>query len=334
VTFADGDSSPPAMDVIRVDRVLRDWRGEAVGQLRIDSPSAPLALLARGNREEAYLLYLFGMLTISIAIFSVSRWIVNPMQRLRESMETAQIAPIENLLRAPDEFGEFARQVSHSFVQRDALRRSEESLRHSIALRARLARDLHDGIIQSLYAAGLGLESARTLRATDPDGADKRLASSQKMLNDALWQVRNFINALEPEQEHTQSAAQSIATLASSMQALQPVPIEIDIDHELTAKIGATQEIQLLQIARELLSNAVRHANARQVRISLRAQADGHLRLEVSDDGVGFNPATLTSSGRGLSNLAARAREIDGQLEIDSSVGKGARIAIWFRPVT
>lgn len=333
VTLGD-DTAAPALDTIHLERRLPDWRGETEERLHLYSQSPALTLLASGNRDEAGLLYLFGLVTITIILLSVSGWVVRPIQRLRESLETARVEPLAPLLRSPDEFGEFARQVSHSFVQRDALRSSEESLRQSIALRARLARDLHDGIIQSLYAAGLGLESARTLRATDPEAAEKRLASTQKMLNDALWQVRNFINALEPEQESVPSAAQSLATLASSMQALQPVPIVVDIDPALTARIGAAQETQLLQIARELLSNAVRHANASQVRFSFRGQADGSVRLEVADDGVGFDPAERTGTGRGLSNLAARAREIDGLLEIDSAVGKGARIAISFRPIS
>lgn len=335
VTLGGAASRPDSIDVIRLERQLPGWRSETVATLRVEYVSPALTLLATGNQEESYLVYGFGVVVISAILLCVTLWIVAPMQRLKESLETAQTAPLASLLRSPDEFGEFARQVSYSFVQRDALRRSEESLRQSIALRARLARDLHDGIIQSLYAAGLGLESARTLRPTDPEGAEKRLASTQKMLNDALWQVRNFIDALEPEQERTQSAAQSLATLAASMQALQPVPIVVDIDPNLTAKIGAAQETQLLQMARELLSNAVRHANASQVRISFRAHQNDRIRLEVSDDGVGFDPTErMESGGRGLSNLAARAREIDGHLEIDSAVGKGARITVWFRPMS
>jgi signal transduction histidine kinase len=70
------------------------------------------------------------------------------------------------------------------------------------------------------------------------------------------------------------------------------------------------------------------------VRISLRAESDGLACLEVADDGEGFDPATSAASGRGLANLAARARDLDARLEIDTATGKGARIAVWFRPIT
>ena len=192
---------------------------------------------------------------------------------------------------------------------------------------------MHDGIIQSIYAAGLGLESLPKLRATDPAAADQRLASCQKMLNETLWQIRNFIGALEPESDRHQTTSQSIATLAASLQALQSVPIALDLDQAAVAHLGPTQELQLLQMLRELLSNALRHSGAQQIRVSLRGRPEDMIELTVTDDGIGFDPSQDSGSGRGLRNLAARAREIGGQLEITSSLGKGTRTTIVFRAI-
>jgi signal transduction histidine kinase len=202
-----------------------------------------------------------------------------------------------------------------------------------MALHDRLARDLHDGIIQSIYAAGLGLESARNLLRTDSAAADHRLETCQRMFNDTLWQVRNFIQVLEPEPPADQATLQSLATLVSNMQALQPIPILADIEKNLTGRITPQQELHLLHMTREILSNAVRHSGARQVRFSLRMADTDQVCLEVVDDGAGFDPAAPPASGRGLANLAARAREIDARLEFDSAPGKGTRIAVWFRPI-
>jgi signal transduction histidine kinase len=325
---------PPLMDAaasIRLTRPLADWRGLPLSNLVADYNSPHFGRLLAGNREEALLLYLFGFMVISVVVAGVSHWILRPLNQLGLSLETGRSAGISKLQDNTDEFGHLARQVTQSFIQRDALRENEERLRHSLDLRSRLARDLHDGIIQSIYAAGLGLESVRQLPSTDPV-ATQRLAACQQMLNDTLWQVRRFIDTLEPEFSPLQSPSQSLAALAASMQSLQSIPIMAEIDPALTGRIGPHQELHLLQIARELLSNALRHSGARHVRLALRALPDGLATLEVSDDGNGFDTAALPGNGRGLPNLTARAREIGGELAIHSTPGNGARITIRFSP--
>jgi signal transduction histidine kinase len=287
--------------------------------------------LLEGSDHDTLLLYGFGAVSILAAVFGVTLWLIRPLQRLGRSLSSGQREPLAPLLARSDEFGDLSRRLVHSFVQRDALQESEARLVQSIDLRARLARDLHDGIIQSIYAAGLGLESLSALRATDPAAAEQRLASCRKMLNETLWQVRNFIGALEPESDRRQTTGQSIATLAASMQSLQPVPIDVDIDDAVAGQIGAARELQLLQILRELLSNALRHSGARRIRVSLQGQPDGMALLAVSDDGIGFDPAQQAGSGRGLRNLATRVGEIQGRLEIQSTPGNGTRVAILFR---
>lgn len=320
--------------VIRLQRVLADWRDQPLQTLRVEYRSPPLAELIEGNKEEAFLLYAFGFAIISVVVASLSHWVIRPLNRLGLSLETGRSDPLAGLQHAPDEFGNLARLVAHSFVQRDALRASEELQRQSMDLRGRLARDLHDGIIQSIYAAGLGLESALNLRATDPAAADRRLASCQHMLNDSLWQVRNFIGALEPQEEYSQTIAQSLATLAANMRSLQPISILAETDPQLARRIGRHQEMHLLQMAREAVSNALRHSNASQVRITLQPTPDGRAVLEITDDGTGFDSTRRSDTGRGLINLASRARELGAELRIDSASGngKGARIAIQFSP--
>ncbi len=319
---------------IHLTRTLSDWRDRPLQVLHMEYESRPLAYLLEGNRAESYLLYAFGFLVISAVMLAVSRWVIRPLAQLGLSLESGHSDAISGLQGSPDEFGHLARQVTKSFVQRDALRNSEERLRHEMDLRGRLARDLHDGIIQSIYAAGLGLESVRNLPKTDPD-ARQRLAACQQMLNDTLWQVRKFIESLEPESTRTQSPAQSLATLATlaaSIHSLQHIPITTDLDPTLAGRIDSNQELHLLQAARELLSNALRHSGARQMHLSLRALPDGLARMEVRDNGLGFDLAQRTGTGRGLANLAARTRELGAQLAIDSAPGNGTRITIEFRP--
>jgi signal transduction histidine kinase len=333
VTLGPAASGEEKASLIRLQRVLTDWRGQPVQTLLVEYQSQPLAELFQGNRQEALLLYAFGAVIISVIVFGLSHWVVRPLQMLAKSLETGRSDSLTGLLRSADEFGHLARQVAQSFGQRDALRDSEEHQRQSLDLRGRLARDLHDGIIQSIYAAGLSLENVRNLRASDPAAADQRLATCQQMLNDTLWRVRNFIEALEPVEESTQTIAQALATLAANMRSLQSIGIVAVTDQPLAQRIGRQQETHLLQMAREAVSNALRHSGATQVRISLHPTGDNQAVLEIADNGVGFDSALRTGTGRGLVNLASRTREIGGTLHIDTAPGKGARIAIQFSPM-
>jgi signal transduction histidine kinase len=322
----------PAPTLVHLERPLPHWNGQPVRTLQVEYDSPLLAQLLRSNRDETYLLYGFGLAVIAVLTITLTASVLRPMQQLNRSLETNDPAPIRALQQRSDEFGQLARQVAQSFAQREALREGEDRLRQWMALHERLGRDLHDGIIQSIYAAGLGLEGARSLLHTDPAAAEQRLASCQRMFNDTLWQVRSFIQALEPDQPREQSPAQSLSALVSTMQSLKVTPIVAAIDRDLAARIRPAQVLHLLHITRELLSNALRHAGATQIRVSLQPQVDGLACLQVSDDGAGFEPAAGEHSGRGLANLTARARDLDARLEIDSAPGKGTRIAVWFRP--
>lgn len=325
----EGDSA----STIHLDRELPDWRGQTVATLHVVYDSPPLALVLSSDRGETALFAAFGLVTITAVAVGISHWILPQVRQLSEVLETGRSEPLASLLQGKDEFAHLARQAAHSLVQRDALRESAQQLREGIEVRSRLARDLHDGIIQSIYAVGLGLESYRMLMQTDPEAATRRLATCQRMLNDTLWEVRNFIAALEPEAETHQPPGKSLESLVNSMQQLQSVALSASVDHRLAERLTPNQEMQVLQIARELLSNALRHAGASQVRITLEAAAEGQARLEVADDGTGFVPAECEAGGRGLRNVTTRARELGGAIAIDSSPGKGARIAVHF-PLT
>ncbi len=330
----DSTAVPRTPTMIHLERQLPGWDGRIERILRVEHESQALTLLSAGNREEILLLLVFGAALAIVTILTLTHQVLRPLRQLSVSLETDSPTSILELQRRTDEFGHLARQTAQSFHHRSALRESEARLRQWMTLHDRLARDMHDGIIQSVYAAGLGVESARNLLKTDRTAADQRLVSSQRMLNDALWQLRTFIQLLEPEHTHGQTPAQSLTTLVTNMQALQPVPIIAEIDPAAAARIPAQHELHLLHMAREILSNALRHSGAKQVRITLAMLSDAVVRLEITDDGNGFNPASHSGSGRGLANLAARARELDARLEIDSSPGTGTRIALFLKTVT
>jgi signal transduction histidine kinase len=332
--------------VISLERALPDWAGRPVRTLYVDFDSVALARLLEGNADEFYVLLFLGAGMIAVTIIGLSRWVIVPLRRLGESLESGHAEPLLPLRAQHNEFGHLARLVEQSFEQRTTLEReirarsrlaeslqeTSTQLRESVELRNRLARDLHDSVIQAIYAAGIGLEGVRSLLHTDPAGADRTLAASQAALNGTIRDVRAFINGLEAEAGPTRPFRQTLAALVATMQTVQPGNIRLEVDESIARRLSPTQEMQLLNVFRESLSNALRHADPTSITLSLGTDGNGDGLLTVTDDGCGFDPAAPANPGRGLVNLGIRARELGGTLEIDSALGKGTRIAVLFHP--
>jgi signal transduction histidine kinase len=290
------------------------------------------------------LFVVFGLLLVVAVGLSLRAWVIRPLDTIETSLQTRDPAALQPLLAGQaDELTRVAGLVQSSFTHRAlleheveerrrteaALRESEARLQRSIELRSRLARDLHDGVIQSIYAAGLGVESAAGQLAEDRTGVRERLLACRESLNGIIREVRGFINGLEPETLHRQSFAQALEALASTMQALWPVKVEVRLDESAGRALTAAQEVHALQIARECISNAMRHGAARQIGVHLTRQGQT-ATLEVRDDGQGFDPALRTGTGNGLGNLATRAREMGGVLRLHTEAGRGTGVIIDF----
>jgi signal transduction histidine kinase len=329
--------------VVRFLRPLNDWQGKPLRLLSMEQ-ILPGALVSSIDWD-GYVIKLFisfGALLVVALALCVRVWILNPLNSIGESLARHDPAPINPLLQRRDEFRHVAQLVESSFSARRALeheiaerkhaeaalRTSEEQLRHSVELRARLARDLHDSVIQSIYASGLGLEAVRAQMSKNPFGADGRISHCIASLNETIRLVRNYINDLEPyPHRERQPFSAAVHALARTMHALSPVEIEVHIDETVATRLTPVLEVQSLQIVRECLSNALRHGAATRIGIALRA-APGGAVLEVTDNGRGFDPAQRVGTGRGLVNLGDRAREIGATLDLHSAEGEGTRVTV------
>jgi PAS domain S-box-containing protein len=209
----------------------------------------------------------------------------------------------------------------------EALQESERRLRRSLEEREQLGRDLHDGIIQSIYAIGLGLQECRNLIKLDPALAEARLTRAIADSNAVIRDVRNFIVGLEPEALKGPEFQTALQSLVSTLSAGQSARFLFDIDPRAADLLNARQAAHLLQIAREAMSNSLRHAQAKTTRVSLKRQ-NGCLRLEVNDDGIGFEQQSRAGRGHGLRNIAARAAELLARSEIISAPGQGTRLRV------
>lgn len=338
----DAAPGPETKSFVRLNLPLKDWHARPLRQLQMEQIVPDLSSSIEWDGYVIELFVAFGMLLLVALGLSVRYWVLQPLDRIGESLVAQNPAPIAPLLQRHDEFTRVARLVESSFTDRHALehevaerrqaeaalRASEEHLKHSLELRARLARDLHDTVIQSIYAAGLGLESVRAQMSANPFGAQGRIDHCMAALNDTIRQVRRYIGDLEPDpNEDRQTFAQAVRALAVTMQKLWPVEIAVELDHGVAMNLSPAFEVHALQIVRESISNALRHGAATRIEVYLRAES-ARVVLEVRDNGSGFDPAQRTGTGRGLVNLATRATEMSATLQVESSPGRGARVTL------
>ena len=193
--------------------------------------------------------------------------------------------------------------------------------------RERIAQDLHDGIIQSIYAAGLGLEECVRLADETPGEAKARLAELIDALNVVIRDVRNYVVGLGPERLRESDLGRSLAELAHGLALNGLLDLDLSLDPRIEGALPPERAGQLYHICREALTNAVKHAHASRVTLDARRE-NGTVRVTVQDDGVGFDAGHLRGAGQGLRNMRERARRLRGDLAIESAPGRGTRITV------
>lgn len=209
----------------------------------------------------------------------------------------------------------------HARVQRLAL----------VDERLRIGRDLHDGIIQSLYAVALSLEDVAERMTETPAEAAARVDRAIDRLNSTIGEVRTFIMGLGAEDAAISLGAR-LAGLTDELLLASRTGMALDLDiadaADLDEAVSTDVATQVLQIAREALSNALRHSHGTRTRLSIRVN-QGEAILSIEDDGTGFDPDATRGAGHfGLANLRDRSASIGGSLEIDSRSGGGTRIIV------
>lgn len=195
--------------------------------------------------------------------------------------------------------------------------------------RERIGMDLHDGIIQSIYAVGLTLEHARLLVKEDPQGMLQRIEQAISDLNSTIRDIRAYILDLRPRQLRNENLMQGIRRLIQEFRANTLLTVNLQGSDEEMAILGEAQAVALFHICQEALANIAKHARARTVNITLWLSAERAL-MEISDDGLGFDLEKMQMTiGHGLSNMHTRARNAGGDVEITSETGNGTTILAW-----
>lgn len=212
-------------------------------------------------------------------------------------------------------------------VQREVEQWATEVLRAQAlaADRERISRELHDGIIQSIYAAGLMLEGVQALIPEDPAAAQAQLSRVMVALNHTIQEIRRYIFNLRgglPEAD----LIEGLEMLLQEFRINTLLETRLTVQGEVRDIPSAERRQHVFQIVREALANVARHAHARKVEVRLNFGPTA-FQVQVADDGVGFAMGPVPA-GQGLRNIRERARLLDGTLDIESAPGQGVTLTL------
>ncbi|HEX4979496.1 MAG TPA: GAF domain-containing protein [Acidimicrobiales bacterium] len=198
--------------------------------------------------------------------------------------------------------------------------------------RERIARDLHDTVIQRLFAIGLGLQG--TARLAHRPEVVERIHNAVDDLDETVKQIRTAIFGLEASRLSAGGLRDRVLTTATEMTPLLGFAPVVRFDGPIDTVVPDRLGEHLLATLSEALSNVARHARARRVDVLVAAHG-GEALLQVTDDGVGPGEARPRGAGggHGLGNMASRARDLGGQMDLGPGPERGTRLA-WRAPLT
>ena len=281
---------------------------------------------------------LFSLGILASLLFSY-RFLQQPLRRLLLGVRaiTSGDLSVSVPVTSQDELGELAEsfnqmtgelnQRTRQLSQTSAELQVKEAEVRVAALeeRQRLARELHDSVSQALYGIALGARTARTQLERDPAKVAEPLDYVLSQAEAGLSEMRALIFELRPESLQNEGLAAALAKQCDALRARYKVEITTELGEEPDLSLDAKEA--LYRIAQEALHNVARHAGATRVDLRLE-RAEGEWRLEVSDNGRGFDPGGDYPGHLGLKSMRERAERIGAELRIESRPGAGSSLRV------
>jgi signal transduction histidine kinase len=194
--------------------------------------------------------------------------------------------------------------------------------------RQRFGMDLHDGVIQSIYAVGLMLEDIQRRVRSEPDEAKEVITDAIRSLNTAISDIRNYILDLRPQHFQGRNIVQGVEELARALRANTFMDVYVEIKDVHSQSFSPEQTVEILHIAQEALANVQKHAQATEVDISLRVEGRTMI-LEILDNGISIRPMDLQRTrGNGLNNMQDRAAALNGEIIISPRIEGGTQVKL------
>jgi signal transduction histidine kinase len=192
--------------------------------------------------------------------------------------------------------------------------------------RERIGMDLHDGIIQSIYAVGLSLELGRMVLEEKASEAEDHIRSAIEGLDNIIRDLRSYIMDLQPGRIQDEPLSTALERLVREFRANTLVQVSVEVADDIEDELADHCRLALFHITQEALANVAKHAHASRVTVKLD-RLDGWVVLSVEDDGAGFDSDNIGGiPGHGLSNMAVRAHSLGGNLTVTSAPGHGTRV--------
>ena len=210
------------------------------------------------------------------------------------------------------------------------LKQLEDESRALAQVRERelIAMDLHDGLIQGLYGVMLALDGSR--RSLDPPhaAADGAMGAARSELERLIEETRSYLFDLRSRHYTPRHLGSGLRILADGLRLNSKVDVTLQLDPGVEQLLQPEARGHLVYLAREAVSNILRHARARSVQIEV-ARTETHIVLTVVDDGIGFTmPKRAARGHHGMRNMAERARLVGGRLDMTSAPGSGTRLVV------
>jgi signal transduction histidine kinase len=322
---SEGSSDPllwvSAPVTINEDHVATVWVGATLRQI---------------EGEAALLLLGFALLALALA--GAAYWL--PARAI-----SAAEARIEALVRSLDgsrnELASLNQTLEHQVAERskqlaDALEEvralSQRAVRMQEDERRRLSRELHDSAGQTLTAVRINLQLIEQLSGgPDPVDAEALEALATKTISVAdatLEEIRRVVDRLAPSILVEMGLQAAIER--QCLDASERMGIDIDAEVEMPDNLGPAADIASYRLVQETLTNIARHAEATAVRVRVRPDERGGARIEIEDDGEGFDVQTALAKGRrGLLGMRERVELLGGELTLESTPGEGTRTLAW-----
>ena len=331
-------------DSIKTSLPLVNEFGNVIAYFEVTRDRDDILRWQESGIDETLIALIFAIGSVTLLLVLLGIWIVRPVRAIDRSLREISSAPLKDLAKSPGEFGEIARLITASFEHatqlrseteqrretETALRQSEETLQQTLSDRAQLGLNLHDHTIQTLYASGMSLVALENRSPELPPEARTTIQQVRQNLQNTIDQLRSYIGETETTIS-SNSVSESVITMISFLRNTSQVQIEAEIDDLPNDLLRAEQNIHLLQILREAVTNALRHAQAKSIKVFLQVMP-GSVRLRVEDDGIGLPQKTPEAASQGLLNIHKRAELAAARLEIKTRPGGGTRIDLGFNP--
>jgi NarL family two-component system sensor histidine kinase LiaS len=301
-------------------------------------------LNTNGTWQKGLLVSLILIGSVALITLSYGYWSgARTARRLEQLSEVMLSLEKGNLSRSvpplgEDEIGSLAEQLNRiskkweeqvSSLQRLSNNNAQlaEKARYSAIIeeRQRLARDLHDAVSQQLFAISMTATAVGRIIDKDVEKATRQIHLIEEMASVAQSEMRALLLHLRPVHLEGKRLAQGLRDLIAELQAKVQVEIALEMDEELQLQKGI--EDHLFRIVQEALSNALRHSKASRLEIRLLVTSDS-IRLNVRDNGVGFDLDEVKHASYGLVSIRERVTELGGSLNIVTAPQRGTRLEI------